>query len=77
MTSSDRRIVAARKIEEPAPPPPKADTWPAPPPSGSEGALDDDERDTIPTPAPESGVSDVVVVPPLRELDLGLDEEIE
>jgi hypothetical protein len=66
MRSSDRRIVAARKLEEA--PLGANDTWPAPPPSTTEAA--DDERDTIPTPPPESGTADVVVVPPLRGVKL-------
>ena len=81
MTSSDRRIVAARKIEpaeegsadgeseqSSARSTPK-DTWPAPPPSehdlGETGS-----RDTVPTPPPESGIAGVVVIPPLPDVDL-------
>jgi hypothetical protein len=76
MRSSDRRIVAARKIDEA--PLGANDTWPAPPPSSRGDTIhdsdDSDERDTIPTPPPESGTADVVVVPPLRGVTL-VDEE--
>ncbi len=87
--SSDRRIVAAEKIEADPSPARKTqerrdardpgDTWPAPPPSSASAIDEVDSRDTIPTPPPESGTSDVVVVPPLHELrldDEALDEEI-
>jgi hypothetical protein len=71
MSSSDRRIAAARKIDQDAPKP--LDTWPAPPPShaGNASSPDDtDKHDTIPTPAPESGTAEVVAIPPLRNVNL-------
>ena len=72
MSSSDRRIAAARKIDQDAPKP--RDTWPAPPPSSapaSVGSADDtDQHDTIPTPAPESGTTDVVAIPPHRRVNI-------
>jgi hypothetical protein len=70
MGSSDRRIVAARKIEEA--PLGANDTWPVPPPT--DAGDDDDARDTIPTPPPESGTADMVVVPPLRHVTLRDDD---
>ena len=72
MRSSDRRIVAARKIDEDPRPlmgGPR-DTLPAPPPSSANASDDEGEHDTIPTPAPESGITDVVVIPPHRVIDL-------
>ncbi|HEY2516245.1 MAG TPA: hypothetical protein VGI39_35480 [Polyangiaceae bacterium] len=71
MSSSDRRIVAARKTEEG----PK-DTWPAPPPSSEEEPFSAEMgRDTVPTPPPESGIADVPIIPPLREVDLETDPD--
>jgi hypothetical protein len=62
MKSSDRQIAAARKID---PDSGKGrDTWPSPPPSSSKSADDTDRHDTIPTPAPESGTTDVIAIPP-------------
>jgi hypothetical protein len=72
MRSSDRQIAAARKIDQEALDPlVRRDTWPAPPPSSAKSADDTDEHDTIPTPAPESGTTDVIVIPPLRSFDVG------
>jgi hypothetical protein len=72
MTSSDRRIPAAAKIDEDVPKP--RDTWPSPPPPrpppAPSSADDTDKYDTIPTPAPESGTTDVVAIPPLRSVTL-------
>jgi len=71
MRSSDRHIAAARKIDPVlADPHLRQDTWPAPPPSSAKSPDDTDQHDTIPTPAPESGTTDVVVIPPLRNVDL-------
>jgi hypothetical protein len=69
MSSSDRRIAAAAKIDEEAPKP--RDTWPSPPPPPNASSADDtDEHDTIPTPPPESGTEDVVAIPPLRKVNV-------
>ena len=70
MSTSDRRIVAARKTED-AP----KDTWPAPPPLSEDLFRDEMGRDTVPTPPPESGIADVPVIPKLREVDLETDPE--
>ena len=80
MSSSDRRIAAAAKIEPEVPR--GRDTLPAPPPPSSVTSVDDtdeyDALDTIPTPPPESGTTDVVIVPPHREVNLdGGDERSE
>ena len=71
MRSSDRRIVAARKIDQDVPK--GRDTWPSPPPSSAKSPDDTDEHDTIPTPAPESGITDVVVIPPHRNVSIDED----
>jgi hypothetical protein len=68
MRSSDRQIAAARKIDQD--PLKGRDTVPAPPPSSASSADDTDQHDTIPTPAPESGITDVVVIPPLRNVNV-------
>jgi hypothetical protein len=75
MTSSDRRIAAAAKIDEDIPKP--RDTWPSPPPpppAGASSADDTDKHDTIPTPAPEAGTAEVVVIPPLHGVELDRDD---
>jgi hypothetical protein len=97
-SSSDRRIVAARRVDDLATaktavravleePRGREDTWPAPPPSSAslddasldEPALDrtgePSQHDTIPTPPPESGVADVLVIPPLRGVLIESDGE--
>jgi hypothetical protein len=71
MSSSDRRIAAAAKIEEEIPK--SRDTWPSPPPPPNASSADadaTDEHDTIPTPPPESGTADVVAIPPLRQVNV-------
>ena len=71
MRSSDSKIATAREIDqEPAKgPEARRDTWPSPPPKSPD---DTDRQDTIPTPAPEPGTSDLVVIPPLD--GVGVDE---
>jgi hypothetical protein len=80
MRSSDRRTPVARQLveDEPSLVPvgvgvPSYDTIPAPPESDSHpGPLEDalDRAiDTIPTPPPESGIVENVVIPPLRPVD--------
>ncbi len=69
MRSSERRTPVARPLdEEEAPPSP--DTIPAPPASESHpGPLEtalEHAQDTIPTPPPESGIVENVVIPPLK-----------
>jgi hypothetical protein len=74
--SSERTMTAARKIEPQAPETPRGqDTITAPPPPIGEGTRDVEPHDTIPTPPPESGIVDAVVIPPHRapELDEGKD----
>jgi len=68
MTSSDRKIAAARKVDPGARK--KQDTLPSPPPSDSDFADDTAEHDTIPTPAPELGSGEVVAIPPHRQVDV-------
>jgi hypothetical protein len=69
--SSDRRISIARKIEDEAPVSREAISIPPPSDSGPgplERALEQ-AHDTIPTPPPESGIVDHVVIPPLKPID--------
>jgi hypothetical protein len=69
-SSSDRKIAAARKVDQG--PRTKQDTLPSPPPDSSDFADADAtaDHDTIPTPAPEAGSGEVVAIPPHRRLDV-------
>ena len=70
MTSSDRKIAVARKVDPGARK--KQDTLPSPPPD-PDFADDTAEHDTIPTPPPEQGEQgsgEVVAIPPHRAIDV-------
>jgi hypothetical protein len=66
MTSSENQVPVAGSRESDHEREKPRDTWPSPAPSPAKSPDDTDKQDTIPTPPPELGSTDAVVIPPLR-----------